>query len=311
MGGLFKKVVVSSYVSTAIVQPVFAAPHQHSGLEVIFAAWGYAVQIYCDFSGYTDIAIGLALLLGFPLPGQLRRPLHRPQPPGLLAPLAHHALALAARLPLHPARGATAAARWSTARNIMITMVLGGLWHGANWTFIVWGGLHGAGQVVGHFRRAAPHRPRPPGPCPRGPSGCGGSASGRSSSSASVGSSSTPARSPTRRRCSAASSSAGARRRSSRRCSCSPSRDSSASQFVPGDGSAGSQALFSRRRAAVQVARSASLLLVITTLGPDRRRPVHLLPVLMRAPTTATGGRVRWPRSVRGTSRPADERHAT
>ena len=75
--GLFKKVVVSSYVSTAIVTPVFTAPGAHSGLEAVFAAWGYAVQIYCDFSGYTDIAIGLALLLGFRFPVNFDAPVHR------------------------------------------------------------------------------------------------------------------------------------------------------------------------------------------------------------------------------------------
>ncbi len=104
MAGLFKKVVISSYVSSAIVVPVFTAPAQHSAPEAIFAAWGYAVQIYCDFSGYTDIAIGLALLLGIRFPDQLRRALHGTRPAGLLAPLAHHAVALVARLPLHPAR---------------------------------------------------------------------------------------------------------------------------------------------------------------------------------------------------------------
>ena len=104
MAGLFKKVVISSYVSSAIVLPVFTAPAQHSAPEAIFAAWGYAVQIYCDFSGYTDIAIGLALLLGIRFPDQLQCALHGAQPAGLLATLAHDPLALAARLPLHPAR---------------------------------------------------------------------------------------------------------------------------------------------------------------------------------------------------------------
>ncbi len=96
LAGLFKKVVISSYVSTAIVQPVFTSPSQHSAPEAIFAAWGYAVQIYCDFSGYTDIAIGLALLLRVPIPSELQRALHGPQPAGLLAPLAHDVVALAA-----------------------------------------------------------------------------------------------------------------------------------------------------------------------------------------------------------------------
>ena len=72
--GLAKKVVLSSYLSTYVVDPVFADPHQHSALEVLFAIWGYAVQIYADFSGYTDIAIGLALLMGFRFPVNFRRP---------------------------------------------------------------------------------------------------------------------------------------------------------------------------------------------------------------------------------------------
>ncbi|MDA8291058.1 MAG: MBOAT family protein, partial [Actinomycetota bacterium] len=73
-GGLFKKVVISSYVSSAIVQPVFDAPGVHSAPEILLAAYGYAVQIYCDFSGYTDIAIGCAMLLGFQFPQNFDRP---------------------------------------------------------------------------------------------------------------------------------------------------------------------------------------------------------------------------------------------
>ena len=137
--GLFKKVVISSYVESAIVDPVFSAPHQHSALEILFAIYGYAVQIYADFSGYTDIAIGLALFLGFRFPDNFDAPYTAPQPPGLLASLAHDPVPLAARLPLHPARGRPRLDAGSIARNIMITMVLGGLWHGAAWTFVAWG----------------------------------------------------------------------------------------------------------------------------------------------------------------------------
>ena len=72
--GLFKKVVISSYIDSAIVSPVFTAPHQHTALEILFAAYGYAVEIYADFSGYTDIAIGLALFLGFRFPDNFDRP---------------------------------------------------------------------------------------------------------------------------------------------------------------------------------------------------------------------------------------------
>ncbi|MGH9063647.1 MAG: MBOAT family O-acyltransferase [Acidimicrobiales bacterium] len=74
MAGLFKKVVISSYVASAIVDPVFAVPAQHSALEALFAVYGYAVQIYADFSGYTDIAIGVALLLGIDFPENFDSP---------------------------------------------------------------------------------------------------------------------------------------------------------------------------------------------------------------------------------------------
>src|SRR5205814_2623472 len=73
-GGLFKKVVLSSFLASAIVDPVFGAPTSHSSLEILFAVYGYAVQIYADFSGYTDIAIGVALLLGFKFPQNFDAP---------------------------------------------------------------------------------------------------------------------------------------------------------------------------------------------------------------------------------------------
>ena len=103
-GGLVKKTVVADELARRVVDPVFGDPSAHSGPEVLLAIYGFAAQIYCDFSGYTDMAIGLALLLGFVLPQNFDRPYLAHQPAGLLAPLAHHALALAARLPVHPAR---------------------------------------------------------------------------------------------------------------------------------------------------------------------------------------------------------------
>ena len=102
--GLFKKVVIANYLAANIVDQVFGAPGQHSSLEILIGIYAYAVQIYADFSGYTDIAIGLALLLGFTFPPQLRLAVRRHLAAGLLAPLAHDPLALPARLPLHPAR---------------------------------------------------------------------------------------------------------------------------------------------------------------------------------------------------------------
>ena len=95
---------MSSFLASTIVDPVFAAPGNHSSLEILFAIYAYAFQIYADFTGYTDIAIGIALLLGIRFPQNFDSPYIALEPAGLLAALAHDAVALAARLPLHPAR---------------------------------------------------------------------------------------------------------------------------------------------------------------------------------------------------------------
>ena len=96
--------VISAYISSSIVDPVFGSPHTHSNVEILFAIYGYAIQIYADFSGYTDIAIGIALLLGFRFPQNFDGPYTAVVPPGLLAPMAHDPVQVAARLPVHPAR---------------------------------------------------------------------------------------------------------------------------------------------------------------------------------------------------------------
>ncbi len=151
--GLFKKVVLSSYVSSAIVDPVFGNPNLHSAPEILFAIWGYAVQIYCDFSGYTDIAIGCALLLGFRFPENFNAPYTARTLQDFWRRW-HMTLSFWLRDYLYiPLGGSQTSSRWMMYRNIMITMLLGGLWHGAAWTFVAWGGLHGVGQCVGHYRR--------------------------------------------------------------------------------------------------------------------------------------------------------------
>jgi D-alanyl-lipoteichoic acid acyltransferase DltB (MBOAT superfamily) len=152
LGGLFKKVVISSYVASAIVTPVFASPSQHSGLEAVFAAWGYAVQIYCDFSGYTDIAIGLALLMGIRFPINFDAPYTARNLQDFWRRW-HITLSRWLRDYLYIPLGGNTGSSWRTLRNIFITMVLGGLWHGAAWTFVAWGMLHGIGQGFGHLRR--------------------------------------------------------------------------------------------------------------------------------------------------------------
>src|SRR5580698_10415922 len=162
LAGLFKKVVISSYVSTAIVTPVFTAPTQHSAPEAIFAAWGYAVQIYCDFSGYTDIAIGLALLLGIRFPQNFDAPYTARNLQDFWRRW-HMTLSRWLRDYLYIPLGGSAGSEAQTVRNIMITVVLGGLWHGAAWTFVVWGALQGVGQSVGHVRRKSRERRGLPG----------------------------------------------------------------------------------------------------------------------------------------------------
>lgn len=151
--GLFKKVVVSSYLASAIVDPVFASPASHSALDVVVATWAYACQIYCDFSGYTDIAIGLALLMGIRFPVNFDAPYSAASLQDFWRRW-HITLSRWLRDYLYVPLGGNRGGQRETARNIVLTMVLGGLWHGANWTFLAWGLLHGIGQVAGHLRRS-------------------------------------------------------------------------------------------------------------------------------------------------------------
>ena len=154
MGGLFKKIVISSYVSANIVTPVFSSPRVHSAPEVLFAIYGYAVEIYADFSGYTDIAIGIALLLGIRFPVNFDAPYTARSLQDFWRRW-HITLSRWLRDYLYVPLGGNRGSSARTVRNIMITMVLGGLWHGHDWTFVAWGALHGVGQSVGHLRRSS------------------------------------------------------------------------------------------------------------------------------------------------------------
>jgi D-alanyl-lipoteichoic acid acyltransferase DltB (MBOAT superfamily) len=152
VGGLFKKVVVSSFLAAQIVDPVFGAPSAHSAIETLFAIYGYAIVIYTDFSAYSDIAIGTALLLGFEFPENFDRPYSAVSLRDFWRRW-HMTLSRWLRDYLYVPLGGSRRGEVRTAINVMITMLLGGLWHGAGWTFVAWGGLHGAGQVVGRARR--------------------------------------------------------------------------------------------------------------------------------------------------------------
>ena len=118
--------------------------HAVASFEAWIGALAYAMQIYFDFSGYSDMAIGIALLFGYRLPLNFNSPYKARQHHRFLAALAHDAVALPARLSLHPARRQPPRRVRRRYRNLMLTMLLGGLWHGAAWTFVVWGALHGA-----------------------------------------------------------------------------------------------------------------------------------------------------------------------
>ena len=167
MAGLFKKVVISSYVSSAIVGRSSPRRRSTRHLEAIFAAWGYAVQIYCDFSGYTDIAIGLALLLGIRFPINFDAPYTARNLQDFWRRW-HITLSRWLRDYLYIPLGGSSGSEAKTVRNIMITMVLGGLWHGAAWTFVFWGALHGVGQARGPPAAAAAGCARD---CRRSPTG--------------------------------------------------------------------------------------------------------------------------------------------
>ncbi len=147
VGGLFKKVIVSNMLATRLVEPVFQSPQGYGGWDTLLAVYGYAAQIYCDFSGYTDIAIGCALLLGYRFPRNFNAPYTAADPQEFWRRW-HISLSSWLRDYLYFPLGGSRRGSLRTYLNLMLTMLLGGLWHGAAWTFVAWGGLHGGLLVV-------------------------------------------------------------------------------------------------------------------------------------------------------------------
>jgi alginate O-acetyltransferase complex protein AlgI len=145
--GLLKKVAIADYLARSVVDPVFGVPQAYSAPDVALAAYAYAAQIYCDFSGYTDIAIGVALLMGFVFPQNFNSP-YRATSFRDFWRRWHMTLSRFLRDFLYIPLGGNSGGKLRSARNVMITMTLGGLWHGAAWGFVLWGGLHGACLVV-------------------------------------------------------------------------------------------------------------------------------------------------------------------
>lgn len=192
--GLIKKIVIGDYIAINFIDRVFAAPMSYSGVENLFALFGYSLQVYADFSGYTDIAIGVALLMGYRLPQNFNSP-YKAKNVGDFWKRWHMSLSSWLKDYLYiPIGGNRKGSVFSyvslgvilaiivllsgklilagvfaliivaivivmkifpgikrsidTHINLMLTMLLGGLWHGASWQFIIWGGLNGIGLVI-------------------------------------------------------------------------------------------------------------------------------------------------------------------
>ncbi len=147
--GLAKKMLVADPLAVHLVDPLFKSPGSLNFFTGWLAALGYTVQIYMDFSGYSDMAVGLGLLLGFRLP----RNFHLPYTAAGVAEFWrrwHITLSNWLRDYLFIPLGGSRAAPWRTSLNYFVTMLLGGLWHGANWTFVLWGAYQGAGLALSH-----------------------------------------------------------------------------------------------------------------------------------------------------------------
>ena len=148
LGGLFKKVVLANYLATDLVDEIFFDPSRFGTLDLLLGTYGYALQIYCDFSAYTDIAIGVAALFGYRFPQNFDQP-YRALGLRDFWRRWHISLSSWLRDYLYISLGGNSG-DWRRYRNLMLTMLLGGLWHGAAWTFVVWGGMHGAMLVIEH-----------------------------------------------------------------------------------------------------------------------------------------------------------------
>lgn len=153
VSGLFKKAVISDYISVNFVERIFYNPGLYSGLENLFGVYGYALQIYCDFSGYSDMAIGIALLLGFRFPINFNSPYKADSVTDFWHRW-HISLSTWLRDYLYISLGGNRKGKIRTYLNLFLTMLLGGLWHGASWNFIVWGGLHGIALAVHKYVRS-------------------------------------------------------------------------------------------------------------------------------------------------------------
>ncbi len=157
--GLFKKAVISDYISVNFVDRVFDAPALYTGFENLMAVYGYAMQIYCDFSGYSDMAIGVALLLGYRLGINFNHPYQSSSITEFWRRW-HISLSSWLRDYLYVPLGGNRKGKLRQYVNLFITMLLGGLWHGASWNFVFWGFLHGVALAIDKLFRTVVNVPK-------------------------------------------------------------------------------------------------------------------------------------------------------
>lgn len=144
--GYFQKMVVADNLAV-VANRVFDNYHQYSGADLLIGVLAFTFQIFCDFAGYSDIARGLAKLMGFELVVNFKLPYFALNPSDFWARW-HVSLSVWLREHLYIPLGGNRSPGWPTYRNLMLTMILGGLWHGASWNFVIWGFFHGSILVI-------------------------------------------------------------------------------------------------------------------------------------------------------------------
>lgn len=151
--GMAKKILVADVIALGVVDPLFADPERFTGIELLIGLYAYTIQIYCDFSAYTDIAIGSARLLGFELPENFRRP-YKAASVAAFWRRWHMTLSSWVRDYVYfPMGGARTDRPWKVYRNLMLTLLILGIWHGASWNFVLYGLLHGTAVCLNRWQR--------------------------------------------------------------------------------------------------------------------------------------------------------------
>jgi alginate O-acetyltransferase complex protein AlgI len=147
LNGLLKKLFISDYIAVNLIDRVYSNPVAFTGVENLLAIYAYSMQVYADFSGYTDIAIGVALLMGFRLSTNFNSP-YKATDVGGFWKRWHMSLSSWLKDYLYIPLGGSRHGEFRANINLMITMLIGGLWHGASWQFVIWGGLNGIAIVI-------------------------------------------------------------------------------------------------------------------------------------------------------------------